>query len=102
MLGQLKILVLGGLVFVEYLLNTIYELFLKQELKNKNSISTRGWVGVRPKLFFSNELFSQLIHENEFAVFTNHGSYGALPREVMEKRVQLLHTAEAHPDRCQF
>jgi len=35
----------------------------------------------------------------EGTVFTNHGSYGAVPREVMEKRVQLLHTAEAHPDR---
>jgi len=35
----------------------------------------------------------------EGTVFTNHGSYGAVPREVMEKRVQLLNTAEAHPDR---
>jgi len=31
--------------------------------------------------------------------FTNHGSYGTVPREVMEERVRLLHEAEAHPDR---
>jgi len=31
--------------------------------------------------------------------FTNHGSYGTVPREVMEERVRLLHQAEAHPDR---
>merc|ERR1712038_1683741 len=35
----------------------------------------------------------------EGTVFTNHGSYGTVPREVFEKRVQLLQTAEAHPDR---
>ena len=51
-LGQLKILVLGGLVFVEYLLNTIYALFVKRELKNENFIFTRGLVGVRPKFSF--------------------------------------------------
>ena len=32
-------------------------------------------------------------------MFTNHGSYGTVPREVMERRVELLHKMEAHPDR---
>ena len=34
-------------------------------------------------------------------MFTNHGSYGTVPREVMEKRVELLHKMEAHPDRLE-
>ena len=46
---------------------------------------------LHPKLQFSNKIY--------FPVFTNHGSYGTVPREVFEKRVQLLQTAEAHPDR---
>lgn len=31
--------------------------------------------------------------------FTNHGSYGTVPREVMDERIRLLNLAESHPDR---
>ena len=51
-LGQLKILVLGGLVFVEYLLNTIYELFVKRELKKRKFYFYKGLGGCPSQTIF--------------------------------------------------
>merc|ERR1712179_172503 len=35
----------------------------------------------------------------EGTAFTNHGSYGTVPKEVMEERFRLLNLMDCHPDR---
>lgn len=36
---------------------------------------------------------------DEGVAFTNHGSYGTVPRQVLEERIRLLSQMEAHPDK---
>ena len=36
--------------------------------------------------------------KNSDVAFCNHGSYGATPKHVMKKRIELLHEIEANPD----
>jgi len=40
-----------------------------------------------------------LFYLEEDTAFTNHGSYGTVPKEVMEERFRLLKMQDAHPDK---
>ena len=47
---------------------------------------------------FGSEIREQLFSLDGEAAFTNHGSYGTVPRPVFDAQVDMLRTAEAHPD----
>ena len=50
-------------------------------------------------LLFGDNARKHFYLEESTTCYANHGSYGTVPRQVMEERFRLLRLIEAHPDR---